>query len=74
MTFDLRADLSAARCPVLVMCGEQDPVCPPAASEEIMRALPDHLGQLVCFEGSSHMVPSDEPDRFAAVLREFIRA
>ncbi len=71
-SFDLRPDLAAARCPVLVLGGEHDPVCPIAASVEIVSCLPPELVQFERFEHSGHGVFRDEPDRAMRVLREFV--
>ncbi len=38
-TMDLGPGLAAARCPVLVLAGELDPVCPVEMSDEIVAAL-----------------------------------
>lgn len=71
-TFDLRTDLTAARCPVLVMAGEHDPVCPIAGSEAIVSCLPPDLVQFERFEHSGHGVFRDEPERAMSVLRQFV--
>jgi pimeloyl-ACP methyl ester carboxylesterase len=73
-TFDSRADLTRARCPVLVLGGEQDPVCPITGSEEIVACLPSDVVQFERFERSGHGVFRDEPERAMRVLREFIRS
>ncbi|MDP1793552.1 MAG: alpha/beta hydrolase [Acidimicrobiales bacterium] len=51
---DLRPGLAAARCPVLVLGGELDPVCPVAMSREIAAALPPSLVELHIVPGASH--------------------
>jgi pimeloyl-ACP methyl ester carboxylesterase len=71
-TFDLRPDLARARCPVLVLGGEHDPVCPITGSEEIVSCLPPELVQFERFEQSGHGVFRDEPERAMSVLREFV--
>lgn len=71
-TFDLRADLGAAQCPVLVLGGEMDPVCPIAGAEEIAAILPPNLVQFERFANSGHGVFRDEPVRAMRVLRDFI--
>jgi pimeloyl-ACP methyl ester carboxylesterase len=70
-TFDLRSDLACARCPVLVLGGEHDPVCPITGSEEIVSCLPPEFVQFERFEHSGHGVFRDEPERAMRVLREF---
>lgn len=54
-TMDLRAGLSKARCPVLVVGGELDPVCPIESNREVAGALPEDLVQFECLEGASHV-------------------
>ena len=71
-TFDLRADLAKAQCPVLVLGGEHDPVCPIAGAEEIAAGLPAELVKFERFAHSGHGVFRDEPERAYAVLREFV--
>ncbi|MFO1336967.1 MAG: alpha/beta hydrolase [Burkholderiaceae bacterium] len=71
---NLLPGLAAARCPVLVMAGAQDPVCPPADSEDIAAALPPGLGQLQVYAGSGHGAWRDEPEAAFAALRRFILA
>ncbi len=73
-TFDLRADLGLATCPVLVLGGEMDPVCPIAGSEEIAASLPADLVQFERFARCGHGVFRDDPAKSMAVLRSFIAA
>lgn len=54
-TMDLRAGLAAARCPVLVLGGDLDPITPLATNEEVAASLPaDHV-RFVRLVGASHM-------------------
>jgi proline iminopeptidase len=69
---DLRSDLGRAQCPVLVLAGDHDPVCPMAGAEEIVASLPADLVQFERFAHSGHGVFRDEPERANAVLRKFI--
>jgi pimeloyl-ACP methyl ester carboxylesterase len=71
-TFDLRADLELAQCPVLLLGGAHDPVCPITGAEEIAAHLPADLVRFERFEHSGHGVFRDEPDRAYAILRDFI--
>jgi proline iminopeptidase len=71
-TMNLLPGLAKAQCPVLVMAGEQDPVCPLADSQDIAAALPAPWGRLVTFANSGHGAWRDEPDAAFAVLRDFI--
>jgi len=71
---NLLPGLAGALCPVLVMAGELDPVCPLDDSRDIFAALPPHLAELVTFPRSGHGTWRDEPDAAFAVLRRFITA
>jgi proline iminopeptidase len=73
-TMNLLPGLAHAQCPVLVMAGALDPVCPLADSQDIAAALPASLVQLAVFDRSGHGAWRDEPDAAFARLREFITA
>ena len=70
--FDAVADLHRVECPTLVSVGERDPVTPVAAAREIHDALPDHLRRLDVIDGAGHFPWLDTPDRYWAVLRDFV--
>ena len=70
-TMNLLPGLARAQCPVLVMAGEQDPVCPLADAQDIAAALPARW----CASPASppgHGAWRDEPEAAFALLREFI--
>ena len=71
-TMNLLPGLARASCPVLVMAGEQDPVCPLADAQDIAAALPPQWMQFASFAASGHGAWRDEPDAAFAVLRNFI--
>ena len=71
-TMDLLPGLARAECPVLVMSGTLDPVCPLADSEDIAAALPAGLAQFARFEGCGHGVWRDDPAPALARIRRFI--
>jgi len=71
---DLLPGLAAARCPVLVMAGEDDPVCPVDDAIDIAAALPPGLAQLQRFAGCGHGVWRDDAPAALACLRRFILA
>jgi pimeloyl-ACP methyl ester carboxylesterase len=73
-TMNLLPGLANARCPVLVMAGELDPVCPLADSEDIVAALPPQWVRFERFAASGHGAWRDEPDAAFALLRAFIGA
>ncbi|MBB3197315.1 alpha/beta fold hydrolase [Roseateles terrae] len=64
--------LARAECPVLVMVGEDDPVCPLEDALEIYEALPAQHRQLARFPGVGHGAWRDDPVAAFKVLREFI--
>ncbi|MEL4179377.1 alpha/beta fold hydrolase [Roseateles sp. PN1] len=71
---NLLPGLAGAQCPVLVMAGEEDPVCPAVDAREIAAALPAEFSQLVTFPGVGHGAWRDDPLAAFAVLRKFILA
>jgi len=56
---DLRADITALRCPTLVVCGEGDGVTPPECSREIAAAIPGARLELLADCG--HMLTMEKP-------------
>jgi pimeloyl-ACP methyl ester carboxylesterase len=70
-TMDLRDGLAAARCPVLVLGGELDPVMPPEVVREVVGALPPHLARFEELPGVSHLQVAGGRAAAAAV-RAFI--
>jgi proline iminopeptidase len=70
---DFRPRLGAARCPVLVLAGTEDPITPPRLSEEIAAHLPRHLTELHIFPGCGHGAYRDEPAKVWPVMRKWMR-
>lgn len=66
--------LGSVTSPTLVSVGELDPVTPVAAAEEIVAALPDGIGRVEVIDGAGHWAWKDAPDRFWAMVREFVEA
>ena len=71
-SMQLEAGLAGARCPVLVVGGELDPVCPIEMSERIAAALPPDLVTLVRIPGASHIDVAS--DAAIDVIKEFVTA
>ncbi|HSW03026.1 alpha/beta fold hydrolase [Aquabacterium sp.] len=71
-TMNLLPGLAGAQCPVLVMAGALDPVCPLDDARDIAAALPQHLLRFSAFAGSGHGAWRDEPEAAFALLRDFI--
>ena len=70
---DFRRALSAVRCPVLVLSGEEDPITPPHLAEEILSALPHGLGEAVCYDACGHGAFRDDQERVFADIRRFLK-
>lgn len=68
--FDLRPLLPRITAKTIVIAGKHDWICPPEFSEEIHRLIPG--SEYVLFEGSSHSLRVDEPERLFATLRRFV--
>jgi len=73
-TMDLLPGLAQAQCPVLVMAGELDPVCPLVDAQDIADALPARWMQFEAFSGCGHGVWRDDAAAAFAALRRFISA
>ena len=69
---NLLPGLARAQCPVLVMVGEQDPVCPVADAQDIAAALPPQWVQYRAFPNVGHGAWRDDADAAFAELRRFI--
>ena len=70
---DIVDQLGRVESPTLIAVGEEDPVTPVAAAEEIVGALPEGIAQLEIIEGGGHFTWMDAPDRFWPTIVEFIR-
>lgn len=66
----LTARLGAIACPTLVVVGDEDHATPFSAAEEIARAI--HGARLERIAGAAHLSAVEQPDRFNAVLRDFL--
>jgi proline iminopeptidase len=73
-TMELRPGLAKAQCPVLVMAGDEDPICPLEDAEEIVAALPKDKVRFARFPNVGHGAWRDDPAAAFKVLREFIAA
>jgi pimeloyl-ACP methyl ester carboxylesterase len=68
---DARLHLPQLRCPVLVMCGENDILTPPACSREIAALVPGAVLRLVPECG--HMLTMEKPRFVNAVLGDWLQ-
>ena len=62
LSFDPWSLLGAVRCDVLVLAGEDDPVCPLPVVEELASRLPAGTTRLVRLPGARHTIFRDRPD------------
>lgn len=61
-------------CPVLVLAGADDPMCPIGLVEELAAGLTGASRQLVRLDGARHAVFRDQPDAAFAAVRRFIQS
>ena len=61
-SFDPWSLIGAVRCPVLVLAGEDNPVCPLPIVEELASRLPAETTRLVTLPGARHTIFRDRPD------------
>jgi 3-oxoadipate enol-lactonase len=67
---DSRPTLEGFEGPVLIVMGEDDVITPVADGERMRDMAP--AARLEVIPGTGHMVPVEAPERFAAILREFL--
>jgi pimeloyl-ACP methyl ester carboxylesterase len=67
---DQRPHLPRLRCPVLVMCGEDDRLTPPERSREIASSMPQ--AKLVLVPRCGHMLTMERPEIVNAALAEWL--
>ena len=70
--FDLARELKKIIMPVLVVCGKEDKMTPPASSEQIAAGIPG--AKLALIEGAGHMVMMEKPSSFNQLLCDFAAA
>jgi proline iminopeptidase len=68
--YDLKPRLPDVGCPTLVTVGRHDWRTPVGASRTIAALIPG--AQLVIFEKSGHSPPTEEPELFQQVVRDFL--
>lgn len=67
---DLREMLPQIDCPVLVVHGSADAICPPGSARYLAERIPN--ARLFEFAGAGHAPSLSRPEQFNAILREFI--
>jgi pimeloyl-ACP methyl ester carboxylesterase len=71
--FDPWSVLPALSCPVLILAGEDDPICPLPVVEDLASQLPAGTTRLVRLPGARHTIFRDRPDLAFPAVEEFIR-
>ncbi|OQB56002.1 MAG: 4,5:9,10-diseco-3-hydroxy-5,9,17-trioxoandrosta-1(10),2-diene-4-oate hydrolase [Deltaproteobacteria bacterium ADurb.Bin151] len=67
--FDLTGDVNKIKTPLLVVCGTEDKMTPPASSEKIAAEIPGV--KLVLIEGAGHMAMMEKPEDFNQAVKDF---
>ncbi len=70
--FDPWTLIGAVRCPVLVLAGEDDPVCPLPVVKEMAGRLPAGTTRFVRLPGARHTIFRDRPDLAFPAVRNFV--
>jgi pimeloyl-ACP methyl ester carboxylesterase len=71
-SFDPWSLLGGIRCPILVLAGEDDPICPLAVVEELASQLPEGTTRFVRLPGAHHTIFRDRPDLAFPAVRNFV--
>jgi 3-oxoadipate enol-lactonase len=70
--YDARPRLDGVTTPTLVIAGEQDPVVPRSAKEQLRASIAG--ARLVTIPGSGHASPLDAPQEFNRILVQFLES
>ncbi len=68
---DQRTRVGEMRLPVLVLCGSEDRITPPALSHELARLIPGAQNETI--ERAGHLSNLERPDEFNTLVGAFIR-
>lgn len=63
---DVRPHLAALTCPTLILAGERDTLCPPAAQRQLAEAMP-HATSILLPE-AGHFALLEQPDKIASAV------
>jgi len=61
------------KSPVLILAGDDDPVCPLPIAEDLSRQLPAGTTRLLRLPGARHTIFRDRPDITFPAVEDFIR-
>ncbi len=70
--FDPWSVLGAVRCPMLVLAGEDDPICPLPVVQELVSRLPADTTCFVRLPGARHTIFRDRPDLAFPAVTNFV--
>jgi pimeloyl-ACP methyl ester carboxylesterase len=71
-SFDPWSVLDAIRCPVLVLAGEDDPICPLPVVKELVGQLPAETTRFVRLPRARHTIFRDRPDLAFPAVKNFV--
>jgi proline iminopeptidase len=72
MQFDLTGELKNVTAPALVVAGDKDAFCPPAAARQMHLGLPN--SKLLIFEDCGHFMWMEKAEAFDAQVPQFLKA
>lgn len=67
---DARPLLPDITCPALLLCGEEDSLCPPALHKDMADAIPG--ATLTTIKAAGHLPPIEQPAAFTAALLDWL--
>jgi proline iminopeptidase len=70
-SFDPWSVVDGVRCPMLILAGEDDPICPLPVVEELASQLPAETTRLVRLPGARHTIFRDRPDLAFPPIKDF---
>lgn len=70
--FDPWSLLGTVTCPVLILAGADDPICPLPVVEELAARLPEETTRLVRLPGARHTIFRDRPDLAFPPITDFL--
>lgn len=69
---DYQGTLRRSKGPALILCGAEDPICPPRRHSFVAELMPG--ARLEILEGAGHAPTLEQPDRVTEIWREWLAA
>lgn len=69
---DSTATLASIHCPVVIVCGSEDQLCPVSLHEAMAMGIPHATLHIV--KNCGHLSTLEQPDAVSAILREWLQA